>query len=108
MGNSISPYFYNDVSRTPGSARVSRTQEELDLLEQAWEYQVLCGGGFRNAMICGKCKNRNTGISVNTDTCNCAKASFFARETPTKLSEEQITQLERKKKRLAEEKEYAF
>lgn len=78
----------------------SFTPEEIAVLERMWEYKVLCGGGFRNAMICSVCKNKNT------DACDCAKQRFFMQETPVELTEEQVAELERKKKLIREEKEY--
>jgi len=64
-------------------------------MEDIWAYKTLCTGGFKNAMICGVCKIRNT------DSCECAKERFFLQERPGDIHKLDATKLEALKRKLA-------
>jgi len=64
-------------------------------IDEIWMYKKYGGGGFRNAMICGTCKN------ANTDICDCAKARFIEKLSyeeflKLKLSEQDRERLEKR------------
>lgn len=98
-----------------GNAYGSRHFSWNDFTEQEiydiWAYKTLCGGGFKNAMICTVCtKNPHSKcLSRNSDSCDCAKERFLLQERPLDIHKLNATELETLKKKIAvieEEKAY--